>query len=117
MRDPGFPSNSIRVEGGTGPRLPPAQREPDGTPDPEVVRMLGEGAARYHLETLRALDAESRGPRAETAETTGSVDPPSRAHADRTTPRTDGDRLLNRRARRAAAARQRHAPSPKRTNE
>jgi len=51
--------NSITVAGGAGPRLPPAPRELDGTPDPEVGRMVQEGAMRYHLETLRVLATEA----------------------------------------------------------
>lgn len=45
---------SVVVRGGEGSRLAP-MRELDGTPDPEIARMVGEGAARYHLETLRQL--------------------------------------------------------------
>ena len=52
-----FPSRSIRVEGGTGPKLPPASRELDGTPDPEIGRAMAEGAVRYHLDSLRELAA------------------------------------------------------------
>lgn len=50
----------IRVEGGAKSGKLPAERVFDGTPDPEIGRMVRVGQTKYHLDTLRALDAESR---------------------------------------------------------
>lgn len=54
--------NTIVVRGGDRSEPLPPAREFDGKPDPELQRMAEEGAKRYHLDTLKTLDAESRFP-------------------------------------------------------
>jgi hypothetical protein len=61
-RGPKAPRNGIVVRGGEGPRLPRAEKVLDGTPDPEIGRMVEEGRTRYHLDTLADLEAESHAP-------------------------------------------------------
>lgn len=48
------------AEGGAKSPALPAERALDGTPDPEIGKMVAAGASRYHLDALRELEAESR---------------------------------------------------------
>ena len=52
---------TVVVPAGAGARIP--DFDPDrelGVPDPEIMKTVAEGQTRYHLDTLQALDAESR---------------------------------------------------------
>lgn len=55
-------TNAIRIEGGAKSKPLPPERAYDGTPDPELGKMLATGATRYHLDTLRDMQREAAEP-------------------------------------------------------
>lgn len=54
-----LPPGTIRVEGGQKSPVKFAPEQEPGVVDPEAVKMVAEGKARYHLDTLTELAAES----------------------------------------------------------
>lgn len=101
-----LPPGTIVVRGGEGPKLPPLEREIDGTPDPEIGAMMAAGASRYHLDTLREMASEDEAAKKAIAAELEHLQPvdtsgPNANVAGSATP------LGNRHARRAAARRAR----------